>query len=324
MQDPQMSEPSHAPDEWSLADVPELLGRTAVVTGATGGIGLETAKALAGKGAVVILACRDVSKAERVADVLRQTGHSSIHVVELDLGVLALVHQAAQAIRSTFAHVDLLINNAGVMTVPYRRTVDGFESTFAINHLGPFAFTGLLLDRLIATPGSRIVTVSSVAHRRGVMRFDDLQLDSGYKPGLAYDQSKLANLLFTYELERRLRTAEARTMALAAHPGIARTDLWRTSSLAERVLLQRGLRGLTSRLAQSAEDGALPVLRAALDPTARGGDYFGPSRPSEYTGLPVRVESSAASHDVAAQKELWDVSEQLTQVSYQFEPAIPG
>jgi NAD(P)-dependent dehydrogenase (short-subunit alcohol dehydrogenase family) len=287
------------------------------VTGANAGLGLATAKVLAERGATVVLGCRDVVKAERAADRIRsKVGRADLHVVRLDLASLASIREAADELRSNYPRLDLLINNAGVMAVPYQRTEDGFELTLASNHLGHFALTGLLLDRLLATAGSRIVTVSSIAHRRGVMYFDDLQSEDRYKPGDAYGQSKLANLLFTNELQARLEAAGADAIALAAHPGNARTELWRTSSRVERVLISPRLRWLNFWLVQSAEVGALPTLRAAVDPSARGGDYYGPAGWFQFTGYPIRVESSARSHDSVAQRRLWDVSEQLTGVSY--------
>jgi NAD(P)-dependent dehydrogenase (short-subunit alcohol dehydrogenase family) len=301
---------------WTLADVPDQSGRTAVVTGANAGLGLATAGVLAARGATVVLACRDIVKAERGADQIRtEAGRANVHVVRLDLSSLASVREAADEVRSGHPRLDLLIKNAGVMAVPYQRTEDGFELTLATNHLGHFALTGLLLDRLLATAGSRIVTVSSIAHRRGVMHFGDLQSEHRYRPADAYGQSKLANLLFTYELQARLDAAGAGTIALAAHPGNARTDLWRTSSRLERMLISPRLRLLNFWLVQSAELGALPTLRAAVDPSARGGDYYGPAGPFQYTGYPTRVESSPRSHDAAARRRLWDVSEQLTGVS---------
>jgi NAD(P)-dependent dehydrogenase (short-subunit alcohol dehydrogenase family) len=302
---------------WTVADVPDQSGRTAVVTGANAGLGLATARVLATRGAAVVLACRDIVKAERAADPIRtEAGRANVHVVRLDLSSLASVREAADEVRSRYPRLDLLINNAGVMAVPYQRTEDGFEVTLATNHLGHFALTGLLLDRLLASAGSRIVTVSSVAHRRGVMHFGDLQSEHRYKPADAYGQSKLANLLFTNELQTRLEAAGAGTIALAAHPGNARTDLWRTSSRLERVLISPRLRLLNFWLVQTAELGALPTLRAAVDPSARGSDYYGPAGPFQYTGYPTRVESSRRSHDAAAQRRLWDESEQLTGVSY--------
>jgi NAD(P)-dependent dehydrogenase (short-subunit alcohol dehydrogenase family) len=304
-------------ERWSVAHVPDQSGRTAVVTGADAGLGLATARALAERGATVALACRDLPKAERAVERIRSdVGHANLQLVHLDLASLASVRKAAGELRSNYPRLDLLINNAGVMAVPYKRTEDGFELTLATNHLGHFALTGLLLKRLLATAGSRIVTVSSIAHRRGVMHFDDLQSEHRYRPGDAYGQSKLANLLFTYELQARLEAAGTRTIALAAHPGNARTELWRTSSRVERVLISPRLRWLNFWLVQSAELGALPTLRAAVDPSARGGDYYGPAGPFQFTGYPTRVESSARSHDGVAQRRLWDLSEQLTGVSY--------
>ncbi len=303
---------------WSLASVSDQAGRTAVVTGANTGIGYETARALAQLGATVILACRDAGKAERTADRIRAgEPRGRVEVVLLDLASLASVRAAAEEIRSAAPSLDLLVSNAGVMDIPYRRTVDGFELTLATNHLGHFALTGLLLDRLLERDGSRVVTVSSLAHRRGRIRFDDLQSEQRYDG--VYAQSKLANLLFTYELQRRLAAAGASTIALASHPGNARTELWRTASGIERALTQGRLSFLAFWM-QSAAAGAQPTLRAALDPAARGGEYYGPGGFLEYRGQPVRVESSEASHDPDVQRRLWEVSQQLTGVSY----PLPG
>jgi NAD(P)-dependent dehydrogenase (short-subunit alcohol dehydrogenase family) len=308
-------------DRWTAVDVPDQSGRIAVVTGANAGLGLATARVLAGRGAKVVLACRDVVKAERAADrISSEVGQANLHVVRLDLASLASVREAADELRSDYPRLDLLINNGGVMAVPYQRTEDGYELTLATNHLGHFALTGLLLERLLATAGSRIVTVSSIAHRRGVMYFDDLQSERRYKAEDAYAQSKLANLLFTYELQARLHAAGATTIALAAHPGNARTELWRTSSRLERVLISSRLRLLNFSLVQSAELGALPTLRAAVDPSAKAGDYYGPVGWFQFTGYPARVESSARSHDGLAQRRLWEISERLTGISYRMSP----
>jgi NAD(P)-dependent dehydrogenase (short-subunit alcohol dehydrogenase family) len=322
---------------WTAANVPDQSGRVAVVTGASGGIGLETALVLARRGATVILACRDMRKAGQAAARIRaeaarvraggakaQAGTDSVRIVHLDLAALASVREAAGEIRSACPRLDLLINNAGVMAPPYQRTVDGFELTFATNHLGPFALTGLVLDRLLATAGSRVVTVSSSGHTGGVMAFDDLHFERGYHATHAYWQSKLANLLFSYELQARLDAAGAATMALAAHPGVVPTELWRTSSGLERALISPRLRLLNFWIAQDARMGALPTLRAAVDPSARGGEYYGPAGRHD-TGYPVRVESSARSHDTAAQQRLWEISEQLTRVPFRIpEPSAGG
>jgi NAD(P)-dependent dehydrogenase (short-subunit alcohol dehydrogenase family) len=323
---------------WTAADVPDQTGRLAVVTGASGGVGFETATVLAARGAEVVLACRDLDKAARAADRIRAEagaasgpagrggsgdGTGRVRVVRLDLASLASVQEAADEIQAMWPRLDLLINNAGVMTPPYQQTLDGFELTFATNHLGHFALTGLLLDRLLETPGSRVVTVSSVGHRYGSMHFDDLQFEGGYDANHAYWQSKLANLLFTYELHTRLSRAQAGPAALAAHPGVVRTELWRTSSRLERVLLSRWTRPLTFWGVQDSPRGALPTLRAAVDPAARGGQYYGPSGHKEYVGDPVVVESSASSHEVADARRLWQISEELTQVRYRIPVPAP-
>jgi NAD(P)-dependent dehydrogenase (short-subunit alcohol dehydrogenase family) len=301
---------------WTAADMPDLAGRTAVVTGANAGIGFETARALAAHGAQVILACRNTSKAEQAADRIRaEYGRAAAGIVRLDLASLASVREAAEEIRATCPRLDLLLNNAGVMEVPYERTEDGFELTFATNHLGHFALTGLVLDCLLASPGSRIVTMSSMAHHDGVLNFGDLQGERGYQPAAAYSQSKLANLLFTYELDRRLQAAGAQVSALGSHPGVVFTELFRTRSRLNRALLSPWLRVINFWAVQNVHMGALPALRAATDPGARGGEYYGPHR-KHGTGYPKAVRSSEASHSEADQARLWQVSEQLTGVSY--------
>jgi NAD(P)-dependent dehydrogenase (short-subunit alcohol dehydrogenase family) len=300
---------------WSEADVPDQAGRTAVVTGANAGIGLETARVLAGRRAHVVLACRDPRKGKDAAAAIGSGfPHADLSVVHLDLASLASVREAAVEL-CALDRIDLLINNGGVMEPPYEQTEDGFELTFATNHLGHFALTGLLLDRMLEIPGSRIVTVSSEGHTSGVIDFDDLQSARGYRPDQAYFQSKLANLLFTYELDRRLRTAGAHTSALACHPGIVLTNLYRTRSRLERAPMSPRLRRLNSWLVQSVHMGALPTLRAVTDPSAQGGEFYGPPGRG-YTGHPVRVESSPRSHDEAVQRRLWRKSERLTGVTY--------
>jgi NAD(P)-dependent dehydrogenase (short-subunit alcohol dehydrogenase family) len=296
--------------------VPEQTGRTAVVTGASAGIGFETARVLAERGARVILACRDLDRAAAAANrIVSAMPTADVETLQLDLASLTSVRAAAAEVAADDGGIDLLINNGGVMEPPYERTVDGFELTFATNHLGHFALTGLLLDQLVERPGSRVVTVSSEGHARGVIDFADLQSGNGYKPADAYCQSKLANLLFTYELDSRLRVARATTSALACHPGIVLTNLYRTRSKFERALLSPRLRFLNSRFVQSAPMGALATLRAATDPFARGGEFYGPPGRGSI-GHPVRVESSAASHDEGAQRRLWQESERLTGVTY--------
>ncbi len=297
--------------KWTTADIPDQIGRTAVITGANTGLGYETAAALAAKGAHVVLAVRNIDKGQ---DAARRIGQASpgarVEVAELDLTSLASIHAAAEQLKSTHKSIDLLINNAGVMFTPKSTTKDGFELQFGTNHLGHFAFTGLLLERVLAAPGSRVVTVSSTGHRIiDAIRFDDLQWERGYNRFRAYGQSKLANLLFTYELQRRL--AGTNTIAVAAHPGGSNTELMRNLPR-----LVQPLTALARPFFQGADMGALPTLRAATDPHVVGGQYYGPDGFAEQRGYATLVSSNAASHDVDAQKRLWTVSEELTKVVY--------
>jgi NAD(P)-dependent dehydrogenase (short-subunit alcohol dehydrogenase family) len=297
--------------QWTTADIPDQSGRTAVITGANTGLGYETAAALAAKGASVVLAVRNVGKGNEAADRIGAAiPGASVAVQELDLTSLESVRAAADHLRSHHDTIDLLINNAGVMFTPKATTKDGFELQFGTNHLGHFAFTGLLLDRLRAVDGSRVVTVSSMGHRfASRIRFDDLQWECEYSRVRAYGQAKLANLLFIYELQRRLRGTS--TIAVAAHPGGSRTELTRNLP---RVVA--AVSGLLEPTFQGADMGALPTLRAATDPDVLGGQYYGPDGFAELRGYPKIVSSSGASHDVDTQKRLWAVSEELTGVAY--------
>jgi NAD(P)-dependent dehydrogenase (short-subunit alcohol dehydrogenase family) len=302
---------------WTAADAGDQSGRIAVVTGATSGLGLETARVLAQHGAMVVLAGRDQAKTSAAAEVIRESRPSAaVETAELDLASLQSVRTAAADLTARFPKLDLLINNAGVMMPPYSLTKDGFELQFGTNHLGHFALTGLLLNSLLAAPGSRVVTVSSNGHRAGRMNFADLQSARHYQKLAAYGRSKLANLMFTYELQRRLAAARAQTIALAAHPGTARTDLTRhLSSVSQRAMSpQFGF--LNSWWVQDGRMGALPTLRAATDPEAIGGTYYGPDGHFQLTGYPVVVASSVRSHNREAQRRLWVESEQLTGITY--------
>ena len=298
---------------WIAADVPDQHGRTAVVTGANTGIGLETAAVLAQRGAVTVLACRDTGKAERAAARLSPASpEATVSVVRLDLASLESVRAAAAQILASHERLDLLINNAGLMMPPRGTTADGFELQFGTNHLGHFALTGLLLEAMLAVPGSRVVTVSSHGHRAGRINFADLQSERRYGRVSAYAQSKLANLMFTYELERRLRAAEAATVAVAAHPGSTSTELVRHWP----GLLQTAYAATGGLVNQSPPMGALPTLRAATDPAARGGDYYGPGGLGQLKGYPVRVSSNGRSHNEEVQRQLWAESERLTGVTF--------
>jgi NAD(P)-dependent dehydrogenase (short-subunit alcohol dehydrogenase family) len=307
---------------WTEVDIPDLHGKSAVVTGANTGLGFQTAQLLAAHGADVVLACRNTAKADTAADRIRsRIPGSRVRTVPLDLASLASIQEAASRLRAGHQRLDLLINNAGRVNPKFTRTEDGFEATFGINHLGTFALTGQVLDLLLATPGSRIVTVSSVGHRRGSIHFDDLQFSRGYRSQHAYFQSKLANLMFTYELQRRLASAGAAAIALAAHPGNARTEFGREMPAFVRVMMSPRLWLLTSWLMQSAESSALSIVRAATDPNARGGEYYGPGGWNEFTGPPQRVDSAPSSHDPHAQRRLWEESERLTGITYRISTA---
>jgi NAD(P)-dependent dehydrogenase (short-subunit alcohol dehydrogenase family) len=307
---------------WTEADLPGLGGRTAVVTGANTGLGFQTARALAARGATVVLACRNLAKADaavgRIAD---DVPGAQLRTVELDLAALESVRGAAAWLRAEYPHLDLLINNAGGVNPRPSRTADGFERTLGVNHLGPFALTGLVLDRLLAAPAARVVTVSSVGHRRGAIHLDDLNFDRGYRWQQAYFQSKLANLMFTFELQRRLAAAGAAAIAVAAHPGNARTELGRDMNPVARAVMSPRLRALTFWLLQPAEIAALPITRAAADPAVRGGEYYGPRGWKEWTGYPERATPIARAHDQDVQRRLWERSEQLTGVTYRLAPA---
>jgi NAD(P)-dependent dehydrogenase (short-subunit alcohol dehydrogenase family) len=294
--------------KWTTADIPDQTGRVAVITGANTGLGYETALALAEHGAHVVLAVRNLDKGkDAAARITANNPHAEVALQELDLTSLESVRAAARQLRSDHDHIDLLINNAGVMMTPKSTTKDGFELQFGTNHLGHFAFTGLLLDRVLPVPGSRVVTVSSIGHRVGRIRFDDLQSERSYGRMRAYGRSKLANLLFTYELERRL--VGLNTIAVAAHPGSSSSELSRNVPPLVQALF-------TPLELQGADMGALPTLRAATDPGVLGGQYFGPDGFAEMRGYPKVVASSSRSHDVDVQRRLWTVSEELTGVVY--------
>jgi NAD(P)-dependent dehydrogenase (short-subunit alcohol dehydrogenase family) len=298
---------------WTKRDIPDQSRRVAVVTGANTGLGYETAAALAEHGAHVVLAVRNLDKGkDALARIAANSPQADVALQELDLTSLESVRSAAEQLRSNYDRIDLLINNAGVMWTPKSTTKDGFELQFGTNHLGHFAFTGLLLDRLLPVPGSRIVTVSSIGHRLlADIHFDDLQWERSYNRVAAYGQSKLSNLLFTYELQRRL-ASHATTIAAAAHPGGSQTELSRNLP----PLPRRVFSLLEPLIAQDAATGALPTLRAATDPAVIGGQYYGPDGFGETRGHPKVVASSSKSRDAELQRRLWAVSEELTGVVY--------
>jgi NAD(P)-dependent dehydrogenase (short-subunit alcohol dehydrogenase family) len=301
---------------WTAADLPDLSGKTYVVTGANSGLGYETARALARAGGEVVLACRDLGKAGTAIDRIKsETPGARVETRELDLASLDAIRGFAEAWGDR--PIDALVNNAGVMALPLRRTADGFEMQIGTNHLGHFALTGRLLPCLLARPGARVVNVSSTMHKIGRMDWDDLQSEKRYSRWRAYGQSKLANLLFTYELQRRFEAAGKDAIAVAAHPGYAATNLQTAGPRMEGSTLMERISLLGNQLfSQTAEMGALPSLYAAAALGVKGGDYFGPDGLAEARGHPKRVESSRRSHDRADQLRLWEVSEELTNVHY--------
>ncbi|MDV3125653.1 SDR family NAD(P)-dependent oxidoreductase [Mycobacterium sp. 21AC1] len=300
--------------KWTEGDVPDQSGRIAIVTGSNTGLGYETARVLAAKGAHVVVAVRNLDKGREAVDrITAAAPKADVKLQALDLGSLDSVRGGADALKGAYPRIDLLINNAGVMYPPKQTTADGFELQFGTNHLGTFALTGLLLDHLLPVEGSRVVTVASMAHRiQAAIHFDDLQWERSYNRVAAYGQSKLSNLLFTYELQRRLAAKEEPTIAVAAHPGISNTELMRHipgSGLP-------GFRQVAGLVTNSPAMGALATLRAATDPAAHGGQYYGPDGFRELRGHPKLVRSSSQSHDPQVQRRLWAVSEELTGVSY--------
>ena len=305
-------------EHWLDQNIPNLSGKTAVITGANSGIGYEAARMLAIKDARVVLAVRNTVKGGKAARELRSiVPQANLEVMDLDLASLASIRSFAALFMAGHDRLDLLINNAGVMAIPRRKTIDGFEMQFGVNHLGHFALTGLLLPLLQRAPGARVVTISSGMHRFGEINFGDLNSTRSYQKWSAYSQSKLANLLFAYELQRKLAAAGNGVSSIAAHPGYAATNLQAGGSdRSDSSLQARALAVLNRVVAQSAEMGALPTIYAAASPVVQGGDYIGPGGPMEQRGWPVKVQSNGRSHDDAGAARLWAMSEELTGVCY--------
>lgn len=294
--------------QWTTANLPDMTGKYVIITGANSGIGYEAARALVQNGAEVIMACRSLEKGAAAVQWIREEiPQARLNLRTLNLADLASVREFAATIHANYAQIDRLINNAGVMAIPYHQTADGFEMQLGTNHLGHFALTGLLLDLVLKAENGRIVTISSQAHKIGRINFDDLNSEKSYQKWLAYGQSKLANLLFAYELQRKLTAASKHTISVAAHPGYAATNL-------------QGSRGIFSALnplmAQSAAMGALPTLFAAAHPEVQGGDFIGPRSFGGWRGYPANAQSNPASYNESVAKKLWEVSEELTGISY--------
>jgi NAD(P)-dependent dehydrogenase (short-subunit alcohol dehydrogenase family) len=304
---------------WTAADIPDLNSRDAVVTGANSGLGLQIALELARHNARVVLACRDTRKGDDAVAVIRESAPAAeIEVARLDLADLESVRGFADWYREHHEGLDLLVNNAGVMALPRRTTKDGFEMQLGTNHLGHFALTGLLLPALLERPGARVVTMSSGAHAMGRIAFNNLQGERRYQRWLAYGQSKLANLLFAFELGRRAALAELDLTSVGAHPGYAATNLQLQAGRMENSgLKQRTWKLLNGLLAQSDVQGALPALYAATMPDVTGGEYFGPDGRSGARGYPTRAHATKGARDPDTARRLWTISEELTGVTYE-------
>ncbi|MFL6427250.1 MAG: oxidoreductase [Acidobacteriaceae bacterium] len=303
--------------KWTPREMPPQQGRLAIVTGANSGIGYQTARYLSRAGAMVILACRSREKGEAArAKIVSSHPGAKVEVRVLDVADLDSVRGFASEFLRENKPLDLLINNAGVMAIPERRTTpQGFEMQFGTNHLGHFALTGLLLPALLRQPSSRVVTVASIAHKGGKLRFDDLNAERGYDPRGAYQQSKLANLVFGLEFDRRLRARSAQTESVIAHPGVAVTNI--VSNGMGTGLKGRIVNALLPFVAQSDDRGSWPLLYAATSPQAHGGGYYGPDGIAEVKGTPVEVKPKPHALDPTAGQRLWEISEALTDVRYE-------
>ncbi len=305
-------------EKWTLDFIPDLTGKIIIITGGNSGLGYESAKALAGKGAEIIIACRSVEKGElAIKKIKKESPSSKVHTLELDLADLSSVKKFVTEFQNKYSRLDVLLNNAGIMTTPYGHTKDGFESQLGTNHLGHFALTGLLLPIITSTSNSRVVNVSSMAHRGAKMDFENLQFENGhdYTPLKSYSRSKLANLLFTYELQRRFKTNNINSIALAAHPGVANTNL---GHYIEHKFLYKIIRPVADLVIQTPELGAFPQIRASADLNVKGGEFYGPERIFQMLGYPVLVKSSENSHNIKDAEKLWDESEKLTGVKFIF------
>ena len=294
---------------WTTQQIPDLSGKNIIVTGATSGLGKEAAKIFAAKGATVIVPVRNTEKALKVRDeILKTNPNAKIDIRSLDLSSLNSIKLFADEISKSYNQLDILINNAGIMYCPYSKTQDGFEMQMGTNHFGPYALTAQLMPLLMKTANSRIVNTASLAHLTGNIDFDDINWENRkYKTMQAYADSKIANLYFHYELVKKLKGQKNAPLVIAAHPGWTKTELDR----------HIGIVGIISSIiGQKVEMGVLPTLRAAIDPDAKSGDYFGPDGFREMRGNPIKVKSNAMSHNVQKAEQLWVLSEQLTGIKY--------
>jgi NAD(P)-dependent dehydrogenase (short-subunit alcohol dehydrogenase family) len=303
-------------ENWSTTNIPDLTGKVIIVTGGNSGLGYESVKAFAEKGVDVILTSRSVEKGEAAKKAIGKV-KGNIIVLPLDLMDFSSIRSFTEKFQQKYKRLDVLLNNAGIMTTPYFLTKDGLEAQMGTNHFGHFALTGLLFGLIKNTPKSRIVNVSSMAHKQGKMDFSNLLFENGkgYSPIKSYGRSKLANLLFTYELQRRMEVKGIKSIAVAAHPGVSSTNLFQ---YLEEKMIFKIFKPLMSPFIQEQDMGALPQIRASVDENVKGGDYYGPDGFNEMKGFPVLVKSNATSHNLEDAKKLWEVSEKITGISFPF------
>jgi NAD(P)-dependent dehydrogenase (short-subunit alcohol dehydrogenase family) len=303
-------------ENWSTTNIPDLTGKVIIVTGGNSGLGYESVKAFAEKGADVILTSRSVEKGEAAKKAIGKV-KGNIIVLPLDLMDFSSIRSFTEKFQQKYKRLDVLLNNAGIMTTPYFLTKDGLEAQMGTNHFGHFALTGLLFGLIKNTPKSRIVNVSSMAHKQGKMDFSNLLFENGkgYSPIKSYGRSKLANLLFTYELQRKMEASGIKSIAVAAHPGVSSTNLFQ---YLEEKMIFKIFKPLMSPFIQEQAMGALPQIRASVDENVKGGDYYGPDGFNEMKGFPVLVKSNATSHNLEDAKKLWEVSEKITGISFPF------
>lgn len=298
-------------EDWSFDTIPDQQGRIALITGANSGLGFQTALMLTQKGAEIIMACRNIEKTdEAIRKIENQVPGAKISPVQLDLANLESVAQCAKEVRERYSHIDLLINNAGVMVPPFSKTRQGFELQFGTNHLGHFALTGQLLPLIVNQPNSRIISISSIAAKMGYIDFDDLNFEhKKYRRWPAYSQSKLANQIFMKELEIRLANTHSPSISVAAHPGVSSTDLFKTSGFFMKKIA-------LSMISHTPDLAALSILRAACDPQAQNGSYWGPSGFGAFTGTPEKAKLMPQALDTTLTQKLWEISEKLTGTIY--------
>ena len=304
--------------KWTEKNLPDLTGKTIIITGANSGTGFAATKFMSAKGATIIMACRNPDKANRALQSIKNdNAEAKLDFIQLDLSNLASIKHFSEEFKKKYSSLDILINNAGMSQTPDIKTEDGFEMQIGVNHLGHYALTGYLMDRLVNTKDSRVVTMSSMNHEQGIMNFDNLFLEGEYHQMKAYEQSKLANLLFSYELHRRLAQAGVSVESIAAHPGFVKSNIMKSNEYTQRSFgFTMMFNVFNLLLAMTPSMGSLGIMRAATDRTLKNGDYVGPTKVGGFRGLPKLLTSSEGSYNDKDAKKLWEMSEQLTGVKY--------